>query len=89
MPEHPPPPPCWRDAAAEKGGGTSLPVPNFGVELGRDVSIADPEWHFLTFVVGTIMEVALHGSSVGLGAEAWFAMAVEATSADRFSAIVN
>ena len=48
----------------------------FSVEEGAEVALGDREWEGLRLPKGAILEVALHGSSIGLGAEAWFAMAI-------------
>ena len=50
------------------------------MEEGAEITIVLPEWGRLTLIAGGIMEVALHGSSLGLGTEEWFAMSIDSVS---------
>ena len=67
---------------APKKKGVTIPTlqSGFGVEEGAEITIVLPECGRLTLIAGGIMEVALHGSSLGLGTEEWFAMSIDSVS---------
>lgn len=46
----------------------------FRVAEGEEIQVGQPGWDVLTVPVGTVVEVCLAGSSVGLGTEEWFAL---------------
>ena len=64
---------------APKKKGVTIPTlqNGFGVEEGAEITIVLPEWGRLSLIAGGIMEVALHGSSLGVGTEEWFAMSID------------
>lgn len=54
----------------------ALPTgPRFGVDEGQEIAVGDEAWPRLVPLVGTVLECALVGSSIGLGVEddEWFA----------------
>jgi hypothetical protein len=59
----------------------------FGVDEGAEIGIDDPGWVSMNLPVGTVLEVAVHGSSLGLGLqdEQWFAMSVDHVTGDHLA----
>eukprot|EP00435_Cladocopium_sp_Y103_P027228 s1676_g6.t1 len=64
-------------APKKAADGSTPPLPGFGVEEGAEVSYDDPQWRLLQIPHRSILEVALHHSSLGLGEEGWFAILVD------------
>ena len=68
--------------------GKTPPAPlMFGVDEGAEIGIDDPGWVSMNLPVGTVLEVAVHGSSLGLGLqdEQWFAMSVDHVTGDHLA----
>ena len=59
-----------------KGTGDEEGTLPFGVSEGAEIKIGTLAWNRLTPVVGSVLEVCLLNSSIGLGAEDWFAVLV-------------
>ena len=67
-------------APRKKKEEKEAPSVQFGVEIGAEVDSRSPAWSRLQIPVGSILEVALHNSSVAIGHEGWFAMNVVGVS---------
>ena len=66
-----------------KGSGNHGGAFNFGVDAGEEVVSEHARWDLVQIPVGCILEVCLQGSSIGLGAEDWFALVVDEVSGDH------
>eukprot|EP00435_Cladocopium_sp_Y103_P065267 s1586_g27.t1 len=67
-------------ARRSRGSGEGASHLVLSADEGAEVRVCTPEWAALLLPVGAILEVGIHGSSVGLGQEAWFAMSIESAA---------
>lgn len=74
-------------APKPKEGKTPTAPFVFGVQEGAEIGTDDPGWVSMQLPQGAVLEVAVHGSSLGVGLhdEQWFAMSIDHVAGDHLS----